>query len=164
MVEGVAAMGYSETHSKGRRFYAPDCSCSSAAAKRSQSPLSFGPCFAYSLPSVHGRVPWPFWFETVRPEPCVYPRFDKVQLHSLNHLLLARPIDVVVERDGDGFMAKTPEVPEVYGFGDGASDAIDSLKREIESLHRDLEEDDNFTPDWLQVKAFLRSLVLESRR
>jgi predicted RNase H-like HicB family nuclease len=124
----------------------------------------FGSVLAYSTRVEPSRQFWPFWSETSRPEPRAQTLFERVRIRSLDHRRLVHPIDVVVEPDGDGFIAKTPELTEVFGFGDAASEAVDSLKREIESLYEDLMQDDNFTPAWLRVKTFLKNLVLESNR
>lgn len=67
-------------------------------------------------------------------------------------------IDAILERDGEGFLARTIELP-LYGYGSDPIDAIDILKNEIESLYDDLMEDDNFTGDWLRIKNYLRSRI-----
>lgn len=68
------------------------------------------------------------------------------------------PIDAILERDGEGFIARTIELP-LYGYGSDPVDAIDMLKNEIESLYDDLMEDDDFTADWLRNKNYLRSRI-----
>ena len=68
------------------------------------------------------------------------------------------PIDAILERDGEGFIARTIELP-LYGYGSDPIDAIDMLKNEIESLYDDLMADDDFTADWLKNKNYLRSRI-----
>lgn len=68
------------------------------------------------------------------------------------------PIDAILERDGEGFIARTIELP-LYGYGSDPIDAIEMLKNEIESLYDDLMEDDDFTADWLKNKNYLRSRI-----
>lgn len=72
---------------------------------------------------------------------------------------LRRPLTAIVEPDGDGYISRTPDLP-LYGFGDDPINAIDALNREIVSLYNDLQQDDNFTEDWLRIKAFLRDNLL----
>ena len=71
---------------------------------------------------------------------------------------LNKPINVILEADGEGFLARTPDLP-LYGYGDDIMEAIDMLKEEIESLYKDLLEDDNFSKEWLNIKKFLKERV-----
>ncbi|MBI5603503.1 MAG: hypothetical protein HY879_09105 [Deltaproteobacteria bacterium] len=59
-----------------------------------------------------------------------------------------------MEPDGTGFIARTTEIP-LYGHGNNPEDAVEMLKREIESLYEDLMEDDEFSEEWLNIKRFL---------
>jgi uncharacterized protein YqgQ len=43
----------------------------------------------------------------------------------------------------------------IYGNGDDHIEAIEMLKREIESLYDDLMSSGDFTEDWLRIKRFL---------
>jgi hypothetical protein len=83
-----------------------------------------------------------------------------VQLNRLSHKILKLPIDVLVEPDDQGFLARTPDLPlygygedrieaidmlkreTLYGYGEDRIEAIDMLKREIESLFDELLESD----------------------
>ena len=82
-----------------------------------------------------------------------------VKLNRLETLNLNRPIDVIVEPDGDGFTACPVDFDE-WGHGVDATEAIDDLKYSIEELYKDLMEDDNFSASWLKLKSFLRSIVV----
>ena len=63
---------------------------------------------------------------------------------------LSEPLIFTLEPDADGFIAKCPDLPTLYGYGDDKTEAINNLKFEIASLYEDLSEDDNFTEDWLK--------------
>ena len=73
---------------------------------------------------------------------------------------LSRPLSAILERDGDGYIACLVDLP-LYGYDEDAIGAIDNLKAEIESLYDDLMEDDNFSPEWLGHKEFLKSIISE---
>ncbi len=84
------------------------------------------------------------------------------QIFIINFLAgrqLRRPLTAIVEPDGDGYISRTPDLP-LYGFGDDPISALDALNREIVLLYEDLQQDDNFTDDWLRIKAFLRDNLL----
>ena len=77
-----------------------------------------------------------------------------IKINFLPHKHLRSPLDAVLEPDETGFIARTTEFP-LYGHGDTPEEAVEMLKREIESLHRDLMEDNEFSEEWLRIKAFL---------
>lgn len=81
-----------------------------------------------------------------------------VRVSSLPNKTLKSPLDIVVEVDGNGYIARTVDLP-IYGNGDDAIEAIDMLKREIETLYDDLKSDDDFTEDWLKIKRFLAERI-----
>jgi len=83
-----------------------------------------------------------------------------VRVNSLPNKILKSPLDIVVEADGDGYIARSVDLP-IYGNGDDPIEAIDMLKREIESLHDDLMNGDDFTDDWLKIKRFLAERISE---
>jgi hypothetical protein len=82
-----------------------------------------------------------------------------VQLNRLPHKILKLPIDVLVEPDDQGFLARTPDLP-LYGYGEDRIEAIDMLKREIESLFDELIESDHFSEEWLSIKSFLSERIM----
>lgn len=82
------------------------------------------------------------------------------KINMLPTKVLKSPLDAILERDGDGFLARTVELP-LYGCGEDPVDAIEMLKSEVESLYIDLKEDDNFTGDWLRIKKFLTSIIAD---
>jgi hypothetical protein len=81
-----------------------------------------------------------------------------LRINSLPNKILKSPLDIVVEADGDGYIARTVDLP-IYGNGDDPIEAIDMLKREIESLYDDLMKGDDFTEDWLKIKRFLAERI-----
>ena len=81
-----------------------------------------------------------------------------VRVNSLPDKILKGPLDIVVEADGDGYIARTVDFP-LYGNGDDPIEAIDMLKREIESLYDDLMNGDDFTEEWLKIKRFLAERI-----
>ena len=82
------------------------------------------------------------------------------KINMLPNKELKGPIDAILERDGEGFLARCIELP-LYGYGLDPVDAIDILKNEIETLYDDLMEDDNFTADWLKIRNYLRSRIAD---
>jgi hypothetical protein len=89
------------------------------------------------------------------------PRSESVGVFRINMLPnkeVRIPIDAILERDGEGFVARTIELP-LYGYGLDPIDAINMLKDEIESLYDDLIEDDDFTDDWIRARKYLSSRI-----
>lgn len=85
----------------------------------------------------------------------------KTKIERLDRKSLESPLDVFIEPDEDAFLAKTSDLP-LYGIGDSPMEAVDMLKREIESLYDDLMSGDDFTDNWAAIKAFLEKKVLPS--
>jgi hypothetical protein len=74
-----------------------------------------------------------------------------LKINVLPKKRLLTPLDVAIERDADGFIARTMDLP-LFAFGEDVVEAVDSLKCEIESLYGDLMEDDNFSEEFLRNK------------
>jgi hypothetical protein len=90
------------------------------------------------------------------------PRVVAAQIFTLNFIAgrqLKSPLSAIVEPDGDSYIARTPDLP-LYGSGDDSISAIEALNREIASLYEDLQQDDNYTEEWLRIKAFFRDNLL----
>ena len=84
------------------------------------------------------------------------PSWKPSHVFSINFLggqQLRRPLSAIVEPDGNSFIARTPDLP-LYGLGDDPISAIEALNNEIASLYEDLQQDDNFTDEWLKIKKF----------
>lgn len=84
--------------------------------------------------------------------------FQIIQIHVLSSRELKKPIDATVEIDDDSYIAQTVDFP-LYATGETPSDAISSLKCEIETLYYELQEDDNFSEEWLNYKNFLNKII-----
>ncbi|MBF0507528.1 MAG: hypothetical protein HQK57_01180 [Deltaproteobacteria bacterium] len=82
-----------------------------------------------------------------------------VRLQRLVTMRLTVPLDVILEPEGDGFIAR-PVVLPLYGSEDDAIDALEMLKRSIESLYNELMGDDNFSPEWLLINQYLRERMV----
>jgi hypothetical protein len=84
-----------------------------------------------------------------------------IKLNMLETKRLRNPLDVIIEEDDEGFIARAVDFT-LFGYGDDRIEAIDALKFEIESLYFELMEDDNFSEEWLSVKNFLKDSVIAS--
>jgi predicted RNase H-like HicB family nuclease len=80
-----------------------------------------------------------------------------VQINRLTKNNLKAPLDVLVDPEERGFVARTPDLPLV-GYGKDRIEAIDMLKNEIESLFEELREDD-VSEEWLGIKKFLTERI-----
>lgn len=83
-----------------------------------------------------------------------------VKISILPHKRLKVPLEAVIEPDGERFIARGVDLP-LYGLGDDAKEALEALKREIESLWNDLIQDDNFSAEFLFYKRFLKDIVVD---
>lgn len=72
----------------------------------------------------------------------------------MSHKKLRFPLDVVLEPDADGYIARTVDLP-LCSFGDDPFEATTLLTKEIEAVHDELMVDGEFSPDWLRSKEFL---------
>jgi hypothetical protein len=81
-----------------------------------------------------------------------------VQINRLANNILNAPLDVLVEPDERGFVARTPDLP-LAGYGKDRSEAIDMLKNEIESLFEELRDNDDVSEEWLGIKEFLTERI-----
>ena len=86
------------------------------------------------------------------------PNFIRVFILATRNL--KRPLDIIIERDEEGFLARNVDLP-LYGFGEDPNEAVAMLKREIESLYEDLMEDDDFSEKWLRIKRFLSEIIVD---
>lgn len=83
-----------------------------------------------------------------------------LQINRLSSKHLSQPISVLIEDDKEGFLARTPDLP-LYGYGEDRLEAIEMLKREIESLYNDLMEDDSFSEEYSKIKEFLINRIVD---
>lgn len=80
----------------------------------------------------------------------------RIPIYKLRRKKLLYPLYATLQPDGDGFVAQIRWL-RLYGSGQTTEEAIQALKREVESLYADLMEDDDFTPGWLRIKARLNA-------
>lgn len=80
-------------------------------------------------------------------------------IHKLCGKHLSQPISVLIEPDDEMFLARSPDVPQVYGHADTPSAAHSSLVDNIEGLLEELNSDDEFTDEWLLVRDYLNGIV-----
>jgi len=92
-----------------------------------------------------------------------YPSTMALKIDRLITKSLSQSIQVILEPDGEGFIARSADLP-VYGYGDDSMEALRALKIEIETLYDDLMEDDDFSSEWLNVKQFLQTRVIDEKR
>jgi hypothetical protein len=81
-----------------------------------------------------------------------------VQVNRLPNNILKAPLDVLVEPSEQGFVARTPDLP-LSGYGKDRIEAIEMLKREIESLFEELRESDDVSEERLGIKKFLSERI-----
>ena len=94
-----------------------------------------------------------------RPERIQKETLGTIKIGILPTKNLEVPIDAIIEHDGEGYIARTLDIP-LYGFGDDPVEAVNTLKCEIESLYDDLMEDNNFTEEWLKIKEYLKVRII----
>lgn len=81
-----------------------------------------------------------------------------IQINRLNRYYLKQPLNVVVEPDEDLFLARCPDLP-LYGCSEDVVEALEMLKREIESLWKDLKEEKNLDEEWSSIKEMLDKVI-----
>ena len=84
----------------------------------------------------------------------------EAEINKLKNFDLLEPIPVKIENSDDLTTVSTVDLP-LYGEGDDIHEALDMLKDEIESLYADLNEDDNFTDEWLKRKQYLNTIIIQ---
>lgn len=87
------------------------------------------------------------------------PQVLQVPINRLVTYSLRKPIACMVEPDDDEWLAQVPDIPQVFGLGKTTTLAVQALMDEIESLYDDLLESDDFTPDWLALRSYLKGII-----
>ena len=80
-------------------------------------------------------------------------------LRKVDGRTLRRPLPVVVESDEEDYIARTPDLPQLYGTGVSGEEAVEMLAREIASMWRDLVDDSDLTEEWQGVRDLLADLL-----
>ncbi len=81
-----------------------------------------------------------------------------MNINRIGRYNLFAPMSAIVDRDESGYVATTPDVPQVYGCGDTIHEAVSMLTDEILSLHQDLQRDDEYTPELLALRDFFQRI------
>ena len=84
-----------------------------------------------------------------------------MHISRLGGKMLARPIELLVEPDGDGVLVTAPDLPEIYGWDETTAQAIDSFKYNLEDLIDDLKTEAALSEPMEKTKAFLQQLLGE---
>lgn len=74
-----------------------------------------------------------------------------VTLVSIGNYELSVPLDVIVENDGDSYIARSASFP-LYGWGEDTIEALEMFEREWVSFYEDLQEDDNLPDNLLRTR------------
>ncbi len=137
------------SNNQTRRFISDRSTSTSVELHRFEAPIRM------QVLEISSAIKAPF---TVVPGSSHVPSRRPPHVFSINFLggrQLQRALSAIVEPDGEGFIARTPDLP-LYGLGDDPISAIEALNNEIASLYEDLQQDDNFTDEWLKIKEFFR--------
>jgi len=81
-----------------------------------------------------------------------------VKIQLIAGRTLTTPLDVIVEPDDEGFIARCVDLP-LFGYGDDQYEAVECLRKEIDSLYHDLIQDEDATEEWLQIRRFFEKNV-----
>lgn len=73
--------------------------------------------------------------------------------------MLSAPLRIFIDDDDTGKHVSCFEIPQIYGFGETADEAVRMLNREILSMYADLCEDSPVSSEYEALKCFL-DLVL----
>jgi hypothetical protein len=111
----------------------------------------------YFLPSSSAVGLGPFSADTAAPH--IPPRAYATVVHRVGTYELKIPLSVIVEPDDESFIAKCPDLPQLFGSATEAAEAVESLKTEIASLWEDLSSGDDFSEEFLAVKRFLAKCI-----
>lgn len=81
-----------------------------------------------------------------------------VTINLLQQYRLNTPLTAIIEYDEEGFVANLVDIP-IYGTGSDRTEALQTLKLQIEDVYDELMEDDNFSDEWLNYKRFLLDVI-----
>lgn len=85
-----------------------------------------------------------------------------VHLNQIGNHTLFSPMSIIIEEDDGSVIARTPDIPMLYGSGDSPFEAVEMLKREIMSLKEDVNVDDSQLGEQLvAVKRYLARIMPE---
>ncbi|MEW5721873.1 MAG: hypothetical protein AB1896_02110 [Thermodesulfobacteriota bacterium] len=81
-----------------------------------------------------------------------------IRLKRLNRYQLREPLDVIVEFEEDGYIARAVDLDR-YGLGDDPFEAVADLKNEVEQFYDELLSQGKMTDNLKRVKIFLDSII-----
>ncbi len=81
-----------------------------------------------------------------------------IRINRLNRYNLKIPMDIIIEPDEGGYLARTVDLP-LFGYEETPFEALNVLKNEIEMLYQDLSQEEKFSPNWLSIKEFLDQTI-----
>jgi ATP-dependent exoDNAse (exonuclease V) beta subunit len=85
-------------------------------------------------------------------------QFEIVHISIIPGFFLKQPLDAIVEPDEEGYIARLVDI-RLYGYGDDRMEAIENLKNDLSELYRELNEDDNYSTEWMAIKKMLKKLI-----
>lgn len=89
---------------------------------------------------------------------------DKMELSdfeiidTLFNRKLKQNIFIKIEEDGDAFIAYMTNML-IYGYGNTPKQAIESIRHQIELCYEELNEDDDFSQEWIDIKRYLHQII-----
>ena len=81
------------------------------------------------------------------------------KINTLFKYDLVESIRVNVENE-DGIVTVSIQDPPLYGDGEDIHIALEMLKREIEDIYEELNEDYAFSDTWLKRREYLNSIII----
>jgi len=135
------------THSADVQVFRPEATLPAHDVAATATSSVFGTTTVLASPTSSGKH-IPGWS----------PAWRVVSIDHLPKRRLLRPLSAVLEEDGEGFLARSVDLP-LYGYGDDPIRAIDALKGQLEALYDELHEDDEFTEEWLEYREWLRTVI-----
>ena len=86
------------------------------------------------------------------------PISKKISIYGLATIKLKNPIEITVEPDDNGFIAKMIDF-NLYCYDNTEDLAIEGLKWEIEDAFNDLLDDNNLTNEWNKFREYIRLAI-----
>jgi hypothetical protein len=94
--------------------------------------------------------------QTNNDEETVQSNFEPID--TLFNKKLKETIYVKIEEDKNNYIASLDIMP-IFGYGKTPKATIDSIKRQLESCYKELNESNEFSDDWLNFKRYLQKII-----
>jgi hypothetical protein len=85
-------------------------------------------------------------------------RLGLIKINSLLRVVLKKSLDVVIERDGDSYIAYMVEIP-IYSNGEDIPSAVEGLKQEIDKLWDEIKDAKDLSDQWRVYRDYLRCCI-----